>query len=260
MENYIKEKFVKGPSGHSYVYTPILEEIYRCKSDYQDIWVVKTPFGKTLVLDGVIQLTEYDEKLYHEALVFPAYKRSYKQVLILGGGDGGAARELSKLSDKISVTIVDIDPLVTEVVKKYIPEVPEGVFDRGNIKLVNMDAWMFIEETERKYDYILVDLTDCREEEYQVNRFYKKEFMSKLNGILNADGRIIYFLGLYPVDKDIINKFMDEAKAIFKYYKVYGRYIPSFGGIWTYIVLSNRPIRLKNLRDLIDIMKIDPDI
>lgn len=260
MENFIREKFVKGPYGHSYIYTPVSEEIYHCKSDYQDIWVVKTPFGKTLVLDGIIQLTEHDEKLYHEALVYPAFKPNYRKVLILGGGDGGAARELLKLSNNLSITIVDIDPMVTEVVKKYMPEVPAGAFEIKNVKLINMDAWKFIDDTKIKYDYILVDLTDCREEEYQVNKFYKKEFMAKLKKALKRGGRTIYFLGLYPVDKDIIMKFLNEARAVFKYYKTYGRYIPSFGGIWTYIVLSNNRIRLGYIPDLIDISIIDKDL
>jgi len=259
-EVYIKEKFVKGPYGTNYVYTPVLEEIYREKSKYQDIWIVKTPFGRTLVLDGIIQLTEFDEKLYHEALVKPAYKKKYRNILILGGGDGGAAREATNLRKNIKITIVDIDPKVTEAILKYIPEVPNNVFEKKNVNLINTDAWEFVEKQKEKYDYILVDLTDVREEEYQVNRFYKNEFIKKLKKIANEDARILYFLGLYPIDKDIILRFIDENKTLFKHYKVYGMYVPSFGGIWTYIVLSDKPIRLNKIKGLIDLMKIDPEL
>lgn len=259
-EVYIKERFVRGPYGFNYVYTPVLEEIYREKSVYQDIWIVKTPFGRTLVLDGIIQLTEFDEKIYHEALVKPAYKKRYRNILILGGGDGGAAREVTRLGSNIKVTVVDIDPKVTEAILKYIPEVPDNVFEKNDVNLINADAWEFVENQKEKYDYILVDLTDVREEDYQVNRFYKSRFLKKLKEISYEDTRILYFLGLYPVDKDIIMRFLNENKNLFKYYRIYGTYIPSFGGIWTYIALSDKPIRLNRVKGLIDLMKIDPDL
>ncbi len=259
-KQYIMEKFVKAPNGYNYVYTPILEELARVRSEYQEILVARTPFGRTLILDGIIQLTEYDEKLYHEALVKPGYKKSYRKILILGGGDGGAAREAINISPSIEVTIVDIDPLVTKIVSKYIPEVPAGVFNKPNVKLVNTDAWKYVEETDERYGYILVDLTDVREEENQVNRFYRSVFMEKLKRLIPDEGRIVYFLGLYPIDKDIISRFLVEADKIFRYRRIYGRYIPSFGGIWTYIVLSNKPIRLNRLDGLIYIDSIDQDL
>ncbi len=252
-EKYIIEKFVKGPYGYSYVATPIIEEIIKIKSNYQEIKVVKTPFGKTLVLDGIIQLTEYDEQLYHEALVKPSYKKTFRNILILGGGDGGAARELIKINPDTHITIVDIDPMVTEIIEKYLPEVPKGIFTRKNVKLINSDAWKYVENTHEKYHYILVDLTDIREEDNQVNRFYQKKFMNLLSKILKKDGRIVYFLGLYPVDINIIEKFLKDAEMAYKHYKIYGRYIPSFGGIWTYITLSNKPIKLKRVNGVIDL-------
>ena len=244
----IMEKFVKGLYGESYIATPILKTIYSKKSRYQEILIAETPFGKALFLDRVLQLTEYDEETFHRALVLPGLKKAYRKILILGGGDGGTARELRRALPKAEITIVDIDREVTEAVSKYLPFVPKGVFEDPKTKLINMDAFEYIERTKEKFDYIIGDLTDLREEGVegsQVNRLYTIEALSRLRELLTDDGRVVYHLELYPAAYNLIKKFIENVKEAFNNHRLYATYIPSFGGFWCYIIMSNKPFRIK---------------
>jgi len=251
-DKYILEEFVK-TSDRKFIYAayPIYKKLYYGNSEFQEIVIAETPFGKTLFLDDALQLTEYDEEIYHKALVLPGIKKSYRDILILGGGDGGAAREVKKFNPNARVKIVDIDRMVTEVIKKYMPEVPQGVFEMDGVELINDDAFHYVEVDNSKYDYIISDLTDIREEwerGSQVNRLYTSEFLNTLKSRLREDGKIVYHIDLYPNFKHMINKFLAEACKVFKYITVYGVYIPSFCGIWTYALLSNRPFRIKHIK------------
>jgi|Deesub1362A_J573_1020465.scaffolds.fasta_scaffold00012_191 spermidine synthase len=244
----ILEKFIKGPFGESYVGTPVYKVLYRKKSKYQEILIGETPFGKGLFLDNILQLAEYDEKVFHKALVLPSIKKSFKKILILGGGDGGTAREIRRALPEAEITVVDIDIEVTKAVIKYIPSVPNGVFDDPRTKLINTDAFKYVEETSEKFDYIIGDLTDLREEGMegsQVNRLYTTKFLNQLKNILSDDGRIVYHLEVYPVSHDIIGRFVENVKQVYRHYKMYITYIPSFGGFWSYMVMAKKPFRLK---------------
>ena len=244
---FILEKFIKGMEDSNYIATPIKRILYHKRSRYQDIMIAETPFGKTLFLDDILQLTEYDEEIYHRALIVPSFKKKYRNALILGGGDGGAAREIVRLKSTIIIKVIDIDSEVTSAIERYIPKIPNGVFERENVQLINMDAFKYIDDTEEKFDFIVGDLTDLREEDYvgnQVNRLYTEEFLESLKIRLNSRGRIVYHLELYPCSYKLINRFLDTAKKVFRYLRSYYIYIPSFGGLWTFIVLSDDPIRL----------------
>lgn len=244
-----------------YVAYPIKKIIYEGSSDYQYIIVADTPLGKVLILDGVLQLSLTDEEIFHKGLVLPALSRNYKDVLILGGGDGGAAREVKKALPNSKITIVDIDPEVTRVVKQYLPEVPGGIFNDKNVKLVNMDAYDYVMKTEKKYDYIIGDLTDIREEEEvgsEVNRLYKDEFLRNLRRILKPDGAIVYHVTGIIFGAKYFGEFWDTCKKVFKYTIGYAIYIPTFIDIWGYIAMANKPIKLdKTAMKLVILKKCD---
>ena len=248
MTEYLFEKISRGRRGSIYAAIPLNEVIYVGRSKYQEIIVADTSFGKTLILDGVLQLTEEDEEVYHKALVEPAFKRDFRRILILGGGDGGAARELLRLKDDIEIDVVDIDPMVTKIVGEYLPSVSGNVFKDDRVRLHNMDAYQYVMESSGRYDYVIMDLTDIREEGEkgdQVNRFYRREFLGRLRQILTDNGILVSHVALFPLDHRYIKSIIGEASMVFKNIIVYATYIPSFGGLWCFMALSDNEINLK---------------
>jgi spermidine synthase len=133
------------------------------KTLYQDLVVFENQeFGRVLVLDGAIQLTTRDEFIYHEMMshVPIIAHGNVKDVLIIGGGDGGIAREVLKHPGIESVTLVDIDAGVVEASKKYFPEVCKGVFDHPKFKLLIEDGIKFVQNQTQAYDVIITDSND----------------------------------------------------------------------------------------------------
>lgn len=111
-------------------------QLHREKSDYQEISVFDSPeFGRFLTLDGVLMLTERDEFIYHEMIVHTpmAVNPAVRNVLVIGAGDGGVARELSKYESIEQVDIVEIDRRVVEVCREYLPHTACGFDDPGFI-------------------------------------------------------------------------------------------------------------------------------
>lgn len=119
-------------------------------------------FGKVLVLDGAVQLTEADEFVYHEMMAHvPALAHgAAKDVLIVGGGDGGIAREVLRHSSVEALTMVEIDAGVVEFSREHLPEVSGGAFDDPRFELVIADGAKFVAEAEDRFDVVIVDSTD----------------------------------------------------------------------------------------------------
>ncbi|MCH8244641.1 hypothetical protein IIB97_02025, partial [Patescibacteria group bacterium] len=113
--------------------------VYEGKTPYQSVLIFDNPvFGRVLVLEGIVQLSEKDEFIYHEMLVHPILfsHPKPKRVLIIGGGDGGTLREVLKHQVK-EVVMVDIDKKVVELLKKYLPFVSDGAFQDKRTNLVS---------------------------------------------------------------------------------------------------------------------------
>ena len=241
-----------------FVAYPIKEVIYEGSSDYQHIVVADSPLGKVLILDGVLQLSLADEEIYHRGLVLPALSKEYRDILILGGGDGGAAREVRRALPNSRITVVDIDPEVTRVVKHYLPEVPRGIFEDKNVKLINMDAYDYVKQTSEQYDYIIGDLTDIREEAEigsEVNRLYREEFLRELNRILKPGGTIVYHVTGIVFGAKYLGEFWDTCRKVFKYTVGYAIHIPTFIDIWGYLAMSNSPINLDKSKVKLVVLK-----
>jgi spermidine synthase len=136
--------------------------IHRIKTEHQDLVIFETPvFGRVMALDGVIQVTEKDEYVYHEMLThvpMVAHGRA-KEVLIVGGGDGGILREALR-HDVGRVTMVEIDRAVVDLSKEWFPSISAGAFEDKRFDLVIADGMKFVAETDRKFDVIIVDSTD----------------------------------------------------------------------------------------------------
>ncbi|MEC8531954.1 MAG: polyamine aminopropyltransferase, partial [Pseudomonadota bacterium] len=137
----------------------ITEIIYQSKTEYQDLVIFETPFfGRVLALDNVIQTTERDEAAYHEMITHvPILAHgSVKDVLIIGGGDGGALRDVLKHSAIKKVTMVEIDRNVVELCQKFLPSISDGAFGDPRSELIIADGLSFVKETDQRFDLIIV--------------------------------------------------------------------------------------------------------
>jgi spermidine synthase len=141
----------------------ITTELYDSATAHQRIRVFENPtFGRVMTLDGAVQVTEADNFIYHEMLTHvPILAHgAVKRVLIVGGGDGGMAREVLKHASIEQVTMVEIDGGVVEFCKTYLPGISAGAFDDPRLDLVIADGADFMRQNADTYDVIIIDSTD----------------------------------------------------------------------------------------------------
>lgn len=192
-KNWFFEGFLSGDLPTSTWGFQIEKEVYSGKSKYQKIEVFDTKeFGRVLALDELVQFTTKYEYVYHEMLVHPAMiyfsifnKKFPERILIIGGGDGPALRELLKYPVK-EVFLVDIDKKVTEVSKKYFKPALKSAFEDKRLRIFNQDALKFVKNYKNYFDVIIFDLTDPTPvAKFCWNiKFYKNIFVAlKENGV-----------------------------------------------------------------------------
>jgi spermidine synthase len=136
---------------------------YDSATQHQRIRVFENPtFGRVMTLDGVVQVTEADNFVYHEMLTHvPILAHgAARRVLIIGGGDGGMAREALKHASVAHVTMVEIDAGVVAFCREYLPDISAGAFDDPRLDLVIADGADFMAQDTSAYDVIIVDSTD----------------------------------------------------------------------------------------------------
>lgn len=139
------------------------EMLYDSETAHQRLKVFRNAtFGTVLTLDDVVQTTEGDNFIYHEMLTHvPILAHgAAERVLIIGGGDGGMAREVLRHASVRHVTMVEIDAGVVEFSKQYLPMLSQGAFDDPRLDLVIADGAAFLRDTDRRFDVIIVDSTD----------------------------------------------------------------------------------------------------
>ncbi|MEM1383705.1 MAG: polyamine aminopropyltransferase [Pseudomonadota bacterium] len=157
-------------------------------SPYQRIVVTNFRGRTRLFLDGSIQFDSRDEHRYHEALVHPAMTRALRtaDVLILGGGDGMAAREVLRYPVQ-SLTLVDLDPAVTRLFRDTdLARLSGSALRDPRVTIVNRDAWVWAKGTEQRFDVIIVDLPDPRT--LALSKLYTRGFYTDLSDLLSAGG------------------------------------------------------------------------
>jgi spermidine synthase len=137
--------------------------IYQGRTRYQDAIVFESSLlGRVLVLDGVVQTTERDEFIYHEMISHVAMMAhgAAREVLIIGGGDGGTLEEVLKHRSVVRATMVELDAGVVEIARTHLPTISRGAFDGPRTELIFGDGVRFVAETARQFDVIIVDSTD----------------------------------------------------------------------------------------------------
>ncbi len=212
---------------------------YVKKSQWQEIRIGKSEaFGKVLVLDGQVQIAERDEHLYHELLVYPgmALTRA-KKVLILGGGDGCAAREVLKHPYLERVVLVDIDKDVVEMSKEYFKDVNKGSLEHPKLDVVIGDAKEYIKNTDEKFDLVISDVTDPDVIDIY---FYSEEFYKDVKRVLTEGGVFVTQGGAATIEEPTVKKVAEEVSKVFKNV-VYAAtpHVGSFFSPWGIVIASD---------------------
>ncbi len=167
--------------------------IFEQQTTYQKIVITQWKDKYWLFINGNEQFSTFDEEKYHEPLIHPAMLLSEqrKNILVLGGGEGLAVREILKYSDVENVTVVDLDPVMTDLAKynPIITKINQNAMVDPKVNVINRDAFTFIENSEEFYDVIFVDLPDPNS--VSLSRLYSREFYSLCQRHLNKYGIIV---------------------------------------------------------------------
>ncbi|UCF73547.1 MAG: polyamine aminopropyltransferase [Deltaproteobacteria bacterium] len=202
--------------------------LHSSQSRFQKIEVVESlDFGKMLVLDGVINLTERDEFVYHEMLVHvPLFSHPKPlKILIVGGGDGGTAREVLKHEGITRVQLVEIDGEVIAVSKKFFPSLGLAL-GHPKLNVLLVDAIQYVREIEEKFDIILIDSTDPVIE--QSEGLFTGAFYGDCLKALTEQGILAAQVGDIFFETDLVLSIFTRLREVFPIVRIYLAPIPSY--------------------------------
>lgn len=217
-------------------------QLYCGMSDFQRIDIFESKeFGRFLTLDGYMMLTEKDEFIYHEMIVHVpmAVHPAVKRVLVIGGGDGGAVRELVRYPSIEQIDLVEIDRQVVEVCRKYLPQTA-GRLDDPRVSIHYEDGLKFVRTRENVYDLIIVDSTDPFG---PGEGLFTKEFYGNCYKALTADGLMVnqQESPFYPVDAVAMQRAHKRIVESFPISRVYQAHIPTYpSGHWLFGFASKK--------------------
>lgn len=222
------------------VYTyPRVTMLHRERTPYQELEVFQhAHFGRVLALDGVVQLTERDEFLYHEMLVQPAlhvHPRP-REVLILGGGDGGSLRETLKHPEVRRVTVVELDERVVAVSKRFLPALSAGFAD-PRARVVLADAAAFLERPPVRYDVIIVDSTDPVG---PAQKLFTPDFYRLAGRALARDGVFVAQTESLLFHAHLVADVQRALRDIFPIVDCYAQPLATYAGNWWTFSIASR--------------------
>ena len=211
-------------------------QLYSGKSEFQRIDVFDSPeFGRFLTLDGYMMLTEKDEFIYHEMIthVPMAVHPLVKKVLVIGAGDGGVIRELTRYPEIEHIDMVEIDPLVVEVCRKYLPKTACRL-DDPRLSIHYEDGLKYVRFKENEYDLIIVDSTDPFG---PGEGLFTREFYGNCYKALKEDGIMVnqHESPFYAEDAEACKRAHKRIVESFPISRVYQAHIPTYpSGHWLF--------------------------
>lgn len=176
---------------NAYIYEDTV--VHSQQTSYQHIVMTRYKDDLRLFLNAGLQFSSIDEYRYHEALVHPAVIRSNtpKQVLILGGGDGLAVRELLKYPQIDNITLVDLDPAMAKLAKThhYLVAQNQNAMNHEKVKVINQDGFVFLHNNSQRFDLIYIDLPDPKN--VSLARLYSQQFYRSVKRSLSPQGIMV---------------------------------------------------------------------
>ncbi|WP_425447551.1 polyamine aminopropyltransferase [Dethiothermospora halolimnae] len=214
----------------------IKKHIYQQESEFQKIDVFDTyEFGKLLTIDGLVMVTEKDEFIYHDMITHVAMgtNPNIKSVLVIGGGDGGTVRELTRYKTIEKIDMVEIDKVVVDVSRKYL-QFTASKLDDDRVSLYFEDGLKFVENKNNVYDLIIVDSTDPIG---PGEGLFTKEFYTNCHNALTENGILINQKEspYYSHNAREMTRSHKKIKEIFKVAETYQYNIPTYpSGHWLF--------------------------
>lgn len=229
----------------------VKEQLFNRQSDYQHIAILDTEeFGRVLTLDGYLMITEKDEFIYHEMIVHVpmATNLGIKKVLVIGAGDGGTIRELTRYPEIELIDMVEIDPMVVEACKEFIPQTASKLED-PRVHIYYEDGLKFVRRKVNEYDLIIVDSTDPFG---PGEGLFTKEFYGNCYKALTVKGILVnqHESTYYDEYVEAMKRAHARIKETFPIAKVYQAHIPTYpSGHWLFGFASKYYDPLKDFKE-----------
>ncbi|RLE50053.1 MAG: polyamine aminopropyltransferase [Candidatus Methanomethylicota archaeon] len=238
---------IVGKSSYLMMKLKKVESLFRTR--YQNVAIVDLEeFGRSLVLDDLVQSTHIDEPIYHESLVHPAMitHPNPEKALIIGGGEGATLREVLKHSCVKRAVMVDIDGELVEEAKKLLANMHAGSFFDPRAEVIIMDGKDYVEQANEVFNVAIMDLTDPYGPEI-ARQLYSAEFYSKVYKLLSDDGVIVTQAGTAFFFEEAYDQALNSLRKVFPIVREYMVWIPSFGYACCFLIGSkkNDPAELK---------------
>lgn len=225
--------------------------IFTKTTPYQRIVVTRWRDDTRLFLNGNLQFSSRDEYRYHEALVHPALQAApwTHRVLVLGGGDGLAVREILRYPNIQSITLVDLDPEMPHLFSTapMLKELNHGAFLSPKVKVINDDALVWLEKNPDAYDFIVVDFPDPTN--YALGKLYSDTFYRLLERHLSARGLAVIQASSPLYSRRAFWCVVNTVESVGLRATPYHALVPSFGE-WGYIIASREPYQPPQHYDL----------
>ncbi len=214
--------------------------LFSGKSEFQTVDVIETKgHGKMLLNDGLVMVTERDEFAYHDMIAHvPLFVHPHpKKVLIIGGGDGGTAREVIRHASVNECTMVEIDAMVVDACKKYIPQTAQAL-ENKKVNLIIGDGVKFVKETTEKFDVIIVDSTDPIG---PAQPLFGEAFYQDVYNCLTDDGIVVSQGESSWYAIDIQKSLLSVLKGVFPQCYLYSFSNLTYpGGLWSFTFASKK--------------------
>ncbi|WP_334110119.1 polyamine aminopropyltransferase [Thermodesulfitimonas autotrophica] len=217
------------------------------KTPFQHLAVLDTVgFGRMLVLDGIVQTTVWDEFIYHEMIAHVPLNThpNPKKVLIIGGGDGGTAREVVRHPRVEKAVMVEIDERVVAAAREYLPEL-SGELDNPKLDLRFTDGIKHVAASRNEYDVVIIDSTDPVGPAVGL---FSREFYGQVYQALKEDGLFVAQTESPLFNTDVLARICKDVGAIFPVVRTYLACVPSYpGGLWSFTLGSKKydPLEVK---------------
>ncbi len=221
--------------------------IYAKSSYYQRIVVTRSRTGFALFLNGNLQFNSFDEYRYHEALVHPAmlaYDGEPKNILVLGGGDGLAVREVLRYKSVEKVTLVDLDPAITNLAKNLplLVDLNKDALNNKRVKIINSDAFVWLDQNKTEpFDVVIADFPDPNN--FALGKLYSTRFYKLLKEKLRPDSTLVIQSTSPLYARNSYWCIVNTLEASGFKTKPFQTTVPSFG-IWGYVLAKQKDFEI----------------